>query len=163
MPVLRDSSEIVNAVDDELHKQLKMFDPPQREKFQNLFRNNLSNELKRIKPIGSSGQYFQREHIVRAVDNAFCKSTDEMERVIQISPEQAKIISKNIQRIASDVAFQKKGVPPKIDASIITSKIKERASAGNVPRIRLVVKEEGLEWDIVERSDGTIKKTLSPE
>ncbi|OQX64136.1 MAG: hypothetical protein B5M56_00750 [Desulfococcus sp. 4484_241] len=162
-PILRDSSEIVKAVNDELQNQLKILDPPQHEQFQKLFQNNLLNELKRIKPIGTSGQYFQREHIVRAVDKAFCKSTDEMKKVVRIPPEQAKFISKSIQRIASNIAFEKKGIPPKIDASIITSEIKERASAGNVPRIRLVVKEEGLEWDVVERSDGTTKRTLSPE
>lgn len=162
-PTLRDNAEIVNAVGEELHTQLEMLDSPQRERFQKLFRNNLANELQKMRRIGSSGQYFQREHIVRAVDNAFVKTSDKIGVAQRIPPAQARIISRNIQRFASDMAFEELGVPPRIDASIITAEIKEHASAGNVPRIRLVIKEEGLEWDVVERSDGTIRRTLSPE
>jgi len=148
-----------------LHAGLEGSSIPERDRGRlvEVFKTELHNELRRIKQISDSSQHFQREHIVRAVDDSFSKAIREIQGTRRISPGQAKAISSNIQRIARDVAFRAPGVPPTIDASIITPEIKDQASAANVARMRLVVKEEGLEWDVVERPDGTTSRTLSPE
>ena len=46
---------------------------------------------------------------------------------------------------------------------MITSEIKEGAGTANVTRIKLVLREEGLEWSTGENADGSTSRKLMPE
>ncbi len=50
-----------------------------------------------------------------------------------------------------------------IEASILTSDIKDQASPHTVTRLRLLLKEEGLEWNVIEDDMGNKQHRLSPE
>ena len=163
VPVLQDDEVIIQAVMEELEQQLaKRPSVKNAQKFINRFRANLESELAKIRRLERDNQRFQREHIVRVVDSAFAETLREA-RSTKIPPGQAKQILSNLKRVARDVAFVTESVPPTIEASIITPEVKDQASAGNVARLRITMKEEGVEWDIVDQPDGTRTRVLSPE
>lgn len=50
-----------------------------------------------------------------------------------------------------------------IAVSPITAEIRELANADQVARFKVTLHEEGMEWNLVERADGTTRSTLVPE
>ena len=50
-----------------------------------------------------------------------------------------------------------------IEASMVTSEIKDQASPQTITRVRIVLKEEGLEWNVLEDESGNKQHRLMPE
>jgi len=130
-----------------------------------LFKEDLAREINKLSPNSSDPVSFPREVVIRAVDKSFTTLVKrELAANMQsITPGQAKNISTDIRTKASQVALKEVGSPPTIDASIITAEVKDEAGAGNVSRLRIVMKEEGLEWSISQGEDGSTTQTLTPE
>jgi len=129
------------------------------------FREDLVREINKLSPNSTSVTSFPKEVVIRSVDKSFTAliRRELSANTQSISPEQTKNISSDIRSKASEVALKEVGSPPSIEASIITAEVKDEAGAGNVSRLRIVMKEEGLEWSISQSEDGTNTKTLTPE
>jgi hypothetical protein len=160
----QETHEIVNRLVDKLTEVAAREKIKISAKAMEYFKADLSREINRLRP-NSVAVNFSREVVVRAVDTAFAQLVKRETSQVRafIRADQHKRISADLRHRASEVALKKIGKPPTIEASIITSEVKEGAGVGTVSRVKLVMKEEGLEWTITEAEDGTHTKTLTPE
>ncbi len=129
------------------------------------FKKQLDLEIRAgLKNTGSTSpaRSAYRETMSRTVDAAL-KNTVTRLSGEGLSSVQIRLLSAELRRKAGEMALKKNGVPSKILASIITSEVKEKAGANNVTRLKIVLREEGLEWSVGENADGTVKQTLTPE
>ena len=81
----------------------------------------------------------------------------------KIAPAQIKRLAEVARQKAGQAALKKEGVPPSVMVNIKTEDIKLSANTGVVTRLKLVLKEEGLEWSVGEKEDGTQSRKLMPE
>ena len=70
---------------------------------------------------------------------------------------------RDLRSKANKVALRKLGSPPRIEATIVSSEIKDKSSPENVTRIRVVMREEGMEWSVAVKEDGARRSILIPE
>lgn len=159
--ILQDPVLIKAAVLEELQKSTKREGLTLTPAIHARFESEVNTELARMKTGGGERGY-PRETVVKAVDLAFARTLGE-EAHDPIPAGQVRRITTDLRSRAADVAFKKVGVPPRINASILTEDIKNRAPTAVVARIRLVLKEEGLEWSVAQNEDGTVSRRLSPE
>ena len=75
----------------------------------------------------------------------------------------AVALARDLRREALDVAVKRAPVPPSLAVAIRTEEVKNQADASNVARVKMVLKEEGLEWTTIEDADGTTRRFLVPE
>ena len=130
-----------------------------------LFAKELNREVERLRP-QTPNHHFSREVVVRASERAFSSliKRQQTERTSpHIPPDAQKRITADLRHRASQLALKKSGAPPLIEASITTAEVKEGASSGTVSHVKLVMKEEGLEWSVAEDENGSRTKTLTPE
>lgn len=159
--ILQDDAVVREAVTQELLKAAKREGFDVSKTFQNRFSEQLKLELAKVKADGGERGH-PREMVVRAVDSAFARSISE-EKHEQLTPLHTRRIAELVRQKANEVALKKVGTPPKISASIVTEEVKQQGNSGVVTMIKLVLKEEGLEWSIGENSDGTRSRKLTPE
>lgn len=159
--VLQDDAVVKEAVTQELLKAAKQEGFEISQTFKNRFNEQLKLELAKVKADGGERGY-PREMVVRAVDTAFSRSITE-ERHERVTPLQTRRIAELVRQRANEVALKKVGTPPRISASIITDEIKQQANSGVVTMLKIVLKEEGLEWSVGENADGTRSRKLTPE
>jgi hypothetical protein len=81
----------------------------------------------------------------------------------QASPDQQRRVLERIGRDAGRIAEADPGRFPSISASILTAQVKERATPETVARVRIILREEGLEWTVARTNDGILKRSLGPE
>ena len=126
------------------------------------FQRELKVELDNAKGAGGTGSGFYREATVRAVDKAFARTVGDGSQS-KLSQAQMRALSSTLRVKAGASALKQEGLPPSITASVITSDVKDKAGAGNVVRLTVTMKEEGLEWSIGKNADGTTDRKLTPE
>ncbi|MCF6178608.1 MAG: hypothetical protein L3J63_04355 [Geopsychrobacter sp.] len=124
------------------------------------FDSVLGQQLARIG--APTGYRSPREAVIRAAEEAF-HTTVRSKVVDKSTLAAANRIVSNLRFSASGSALQKIGRAPQISASILTAEVKDKSSLANVSRMRITLKEEGLEWSIGENDDGTISRKLTPE
>lgn len=162
-PVVEEAPVITGSVVQELQSMFNKFDLHLDPKLRKELKKEIQNDLEKLGASPQENLNIQREHISRIVDEAFARSVEKFELKNQIPQTNINQIAQQLRNTARDVAFRTPPEPPSIDASIITAEVKEQASAGNVVRLQLSMKEEGLEWDIINYPDGTTTSSLSPE
>ena len=153
---------VVKALEDELKKSARDEKIKLTEDYIKRFSKEVSRQISKLKPSSSDIMKYPREVVVRAVDLAF-KRLGIKELGENVSAAQYRSISADLRKKANEVALKKVGKPPYIDASIITAEVKEKSGAANVSRLKLVLKEEGLEWSVAEDDQGARAHTLVPE
>jgi hypothetical protein len=62
-----------------------------------------------------------------------------------------------------DVAIKSPGRSATLKASVLTADIKDKAGPDSVTRLKLVLREEGMEWQEIKRADGSSSAALTPE
>jgi hypothetical protein len=159
-PALQTPSAITSAVFEKLSKELTSRGAPLSKSAQTTLKTALTQKLKRITPAtDSAAQYVQREQVVQVVNEIFAKAVKQS----RISDLDARKIAALVEEKTREVAFKDSGVPSKIHASIITADIKEKAALDNVVKLKITMKEEGLEWNAIDEKDGSTTKKLLPE
>ncbi|MBI2514488.1 MAG: amidase [Opitutae bacterium] len=103
-----------------------------------------------------------REAVVRAVDSAFARTIPQGVLRGMQRPEIAAVVTA-VRARAADIALKKIGRPPSIRASFDTNSVKDRAGAANVVRLKITLREEGLEWSAGTSAGGTPTSKLTPE
>ncbi len=124
------------------------------------FEREMRVELGRLVPHKHPG--WPVEEVVRAADNALLKALEE-DTVRRFTEEQVVAVRKDLRRQVGSIVLEKEGHPPSLAVTVVTSEIKERTAPQNVARLQMTLKEEGMEWTMVEQSDGSVKRVLTPE
>ena len=104
-----------------------------------------------------------REAVSREVEESLLKWLDDSGHGRRLEPKARDALISRIRKRVADVVLKDPGRPPQIAANVLTSEIKGNADPQSVTRLRLVVREEGLEWEEIKRPDGTTTAKLGPE
>ncbi len=161
--VMQEDAVIRKAVSEELRMVLERDRIHFTQAMVQRFEQEVKVELDTLKAGGEFERGYPRELAARAVDKALSRAMAEAGPQRSITQAQLRALSSALRLKASNVALKREGVPAKITASIISSEIKEKATANNVVRLKVSMKEEGLEWTIGQNEDGTVSQKLTPE
>ncbi len=158
--ILEEPEQIVKEVREEILTASKNAGLKITDSFLKLFEKRLRQDLERLQKDDSERGY-PRESVIRATDSAFSSAI--IDRQEKITPAQIKRLAEVARQKAGQVSLRKAGLPPSLVVNIKTEDIKLSANAGVVTRLKLVLKEEGLEWSVGEKEDGTQSRKLLPE
>ena len=80
-----------------------------------------------------------------------------------LNDEHKETIARDLRAKVSTVGIAKESIPPSIVANIRTSDVKEQSTSTSVVRLKITLKEEGLEWSTQVGTSGGVVHTLQPE
>lgn len=124
------------------------------------FERGMRVELGRL--VSHKRPRWSAEAVVKAADNAFLSAL-EKDTVRRFTEEQVVTVREDLRRRVASIELEKEGHPPSLAVTVVTSEVKERAAPSNVARLQMTLKEEGMEWTVVEQSDGSVRRVLTPE
>ena len=104
-----------------------------------------------------------RVAIVERVDAAVVRVIERREYRRHLSGPAGRNLREKLKRVAREHAVDQGGKVPSIRARVVTEEIKNAGSPSNVARVKVTLREEGLEWAHVENAEGTDKSRLIPE
>lgn len=126
--------------------------------FHKMFLDETVNQLELAKQKNAP---IMKETIVRAVQGAF---TDVLNKTkTTMTTANKEVIAKDLRTKVSAVGIAKQLGTSSIVANIKTADVKERSSNTNVLRLKITLKEEGLEWSTQASESGGVVRTLQPE
>ncbi|WP_347332593.1 hypothetical protein [Marinimicrobium locisalis] len=111
----------------------------------------------------SLGGKISREEVVRAVDDSLRRTLKKSNLDRSVPSEKKESIIKAIRHKVSAISLKAPSKPQAFKASAITSAVKEKATSESAVRLRITLREEGLEWATGQSSDGSIRSQLQPE
>lgn len=140
--------------------------------FRSRFETEVSRQLEQMSPKGITP-----EAVARAADDSFMRARrdEEKDRATaarrpgaELEPRvftasQARDARADLRSAANDAAVKAAGSRPRINAEIMTSEVKEQGDERSVARLKVVMKEEGLDWTVSETAEGATTRTLTPE
>lgn len=127
-----------------------------------LFRKTFTEEVTtRLAMINETRAPIMKETIARCVQDAFTATLKKAKT--SLTDKHKAAIAGDLRAKAASVGIAKESVPPSIVANIKTSDVKEQSSATNVVRLKITLKEEGLEWATQASDAGGVKHTLQVE
>lgn len=104
------------------------------------------------------------ELVRRAMDQALLRSIGGRPNIESSIPNEKQ--QEMLQALAEKVESIVERAParaPSLTAVTATHIVKERSSPENVTRVKVTIREEGLEWSVGQGADNTVRKQLSPE
>lgn len=169
--IMETAAKVEEALNKKFNNLLKELDIEANADFKkqcfSIFKKHLRRQLRisSVRPKTFSQRRGSSEMVVRATENALSQISKELgsEYREKFSLDNEKIIRQELRHEAQVVALKKVGRAPKIEATIITSEVKERADNYNISRLRLIIKEEGVEWAVSGDEGGEIRRNLTPE
>ena len=126
--------------------------------FHQAFAREVKSQLAMVK---QSGQPIMEEAVARSVQDAFADALTKTKTIMTASEKES--IARDLRTKVSTVSIAKEPVASSIVANIKTADVKEQASNTNVVRLKITLKEEGLEWAIQASESGGVVRTLQPE
>lgn len=127
-----------------------------------IFRKTFAEEVNtRLAILKQSGTPVMQETIARCVQDAFTATLKKTKT--SLTDRHKETIAQDLRATASTVGIAKESVPPGIVANIKTSDVKELSSTTSVVRLKITLKEEGLEWATESSESGGVKHTLQVE
>lgn len=126
--------------------------------FHKTFMNEVKGQLGKIK---QSGTPIMKETVARSVQSAFADTLTKSKTTLNSAQKEA--IARDIRATVSAVGLVKVPVTPSIVANIKTADVKEQATSSSVVRLKITLKEEGLEWATQASESGGVIRTLQPE
>lgn len=132
--------------------------PDTRSSFSSLLR-------KRLEALHATDAPANLESSVRTVDNTFSefKRRAGREFANAVPPAAERAILSELRSTMRRVALKSVGEPSRLDVSVETGVVKESAPGSTVARLRLVIREEGVEWSVAQGEDGQQRRSLTPE
>lgn len=103
-----------------------------------------------------------RQAVSVAVEDAVGAALKKLDKQHLFKGRQDKDLQVQLGKAAAAVAVEREGRSPQIRTTVITDAVKNHADAANVARMRVTLREEGLEWSSYE-SDGIERARLTPE
>lgn len=101
------------------------------------------------------------EIVSREIQRAFTETKTETRT--KLTREEQIIIARSLRTVASNSKTIKESISTSIIANVKTSDVKELATPDTVARLKITLREEGLEWLTQATDDGGEKHTLQPE
>lgn len=155
---MEDPLKITDAVELQMKETLAKLDITASPSFHKAFAADLKNSLATIK---QSETPVMKETIARSVQDAFASAVTRSK--IPLTGSQKETIARDLRAGISKTGMVKKPLASSIIANIKTADIKDKASAATVVRLKITLKEEGLEWIIQASETGGLVRTLQPE
>ena len=156
--VIEESANIKNAITEGLKATLETNKIKTNPAFDRILLANIDSVLTQVK---KSNTPIVSETISRGVQNSF---SDALKKAnLKLTIEEEKIVAQNLRSIVSKTSFQKRPVSSGIIGNIRTADVKEKSTPTSVARIKITLKEEGLEWATQSSESGGVTRTLQPE
>jgi hypothetical protein len=108
-----------------------------------------------------AGKPMMEEAVARTVQSAFADTL--ARNRADVSGLDKNTIANDLRSEVSRVAVVSEPVAPGVTANILTADVKERSSAATAVRLKITLKEEGLEWAVRSSDTGGVLRTLQPE
>lgn len=128
---------------------------------QNVHKAFVANVTKRLRLLRESNAPVTKEAIIRHVQNAFAETIKTTDTNLTSAEKDAILKELRTQTLKIDII--KEALASSIVANIKTADVKERASSTNVVRLKMTLKEEGLEWSTQSGESGGVVRSLQPE
>jgi len=125
------------------------------------FETRLSKHIGELSKTGSGRPAPAREQFVKLSEMTFIDTLKQQQ--IEMPAEVRREILSSLRRAAREHLLEKPGQPPRLKINVLTAEIKDKAAPVQVARIKLTVREEGLEWTTIENEDGSRDSRLTPE
>lgn len=155
---MEDPKKITDTVELQLKSTLSKNNIKVDPSLQKVFAGDVSNQLAVLK---QSEAPIMKETVVRIVQNAFADALSKTKTTLTASEKET--IAKDLRAKISIPGVIKEPPTSSIVANIKTADVKERASNTSVVRLRITLKEEGLEWATQTSDSGGVVRTLQPE
>lgn len=126
--------------------------------FYKAFKKEIIDQLEGLK---STDSPVMKESVARSVQNAFTNALIKSKTSLKTTDQET--ISKFLRDKIPSVSISKEPIASAILATINTADVKDKASNANVVRLKITLKEEGLEWATQTNESGGIIRTLQPE
>lgn len=124
-------------------------------------RTFISEVKKRLAVVKRTDAPVTKETVVRSVQSAFADALAKSKTTLTASEKD--IIARELRASIGAVSIAKEPVASRIEANIKTAEVKERATPTTVVRLKITLKEEGLEWATQSSEYGGVVRTLQPE
>lgn len=155
---MEDPVKIAAAADMQLKTTLSKNNIRINPAFHEAFMAEVKGQLETTKLTGAP---VMKETVARGVQDAFAATLNKTKT--PLTSNERETIAKDLRSKVSTAGIAKETVPSGIVANIKTSDIKERASTTSVVRLKITLKEEGLEWAVKSSESGGVVRTLQPE
>ncbi|MCI0693341.1 amidase [candidate division KSB1 bacterium] len=155
---MEDPTKIAAAAESQLELTLSKNNIKIDPAFHQMFVDEVKNRLALVKQLGVP---IMKETIARTVQDAFADTLVKTKTTLTASEKET--IARELRAKITSVSIAKEPVTPSIVANIKTADVKERASIRSVVRLKITMKEEGLEWAIQASESGGVVRTLQPE
>lgn len=156
--VMEDPAKLATTAKTQAEAILSKHNIRVNDKFPAMFVEAASNRLATVK---QSGAPVMKEAIARSVHDAFSEVATKTK--LELTPLQRDAIAKELRAKVSPVGIIKQPVASSVVANIKTADVKEKASTTSVVRLKITLKEEGLEWATRATESGGVASTLQPE
>lgn len=155
---MEDPAKIAGAAEAQLKTTLSKENIKINPAFHAAFLNEVKNRLELVKQTQAP---IMKETVARSVQDAFASTVAKMKT--SLIPTHKEAIARDLRARVSTVGIAKEPVTSSIVANIKTADVKERASNTTVVRLKITLKEEGLEWATQASESGGVVRTLQPE
>ncbi|MFA7059343.1 MAG: hypothetical protein WC156_00830 [Pedobacter sp.] len=155
---MEEPAKIASALDSQLESTLTKNNIKPSPIFRKTFAEEVNTRLVMLKQTRAP---VMEETIARCVQDAFTATLKKTKT--SLTDKHKETIARDLRAKASTVGIAKESVPPSIVANIKTSDVKEQSSTTSVVRLKITLKEEGLEWATQASESGGVKHTLQVE
>lgn len=155
---MEDPAKIATAAGSQLKSTLTKNNIVIESTFQAAF---LAEAKTRLAALQESGGPVVKEAVTRAVQDAFADSLAKKKVILSASDKE--VIAKDLRHQVSQISHTKEAVTSSIVSNIKTADVKDKASPTSVVRLKITLKEEGLEWATQAHEGGGVVRTLQPE
>ena len=155
---IADSGSIAKSVGQQLSDSSKTANLKLDPTVSKAFADNVKADVESLR---TSNVAVTKEAVSRTIQDSLARSLDAAK--INLDPAVRTQLIQDVRAKAADVALSKAPVMPTLSANINTADVKDKAGSGNVVRLTITLKEEGLEWSTSATTDGGVKRTLQPE
>lgn len=121
----------------------------------------ISEVRKRLAVVKRTDAPVTKETVVRSVQSALADTLAKTKTPLTAAEKDT--IARDLRASVAAVSIAKEPVASSIKANIKTAEVKERASTTTVVRLKITLKEEGLEWATQASESGGVVRTLQPE
>lgn len=155
---LENTSKIIAELEEQLKSTLDKKNIKVKTSLYKAFAGEVGEQLELLK---NTDLPVMREAVARSVQDAFADALAKTKN--NLTPSEKEAIARDLRFRVSKVCIAKEPVGSNIDANIRTADVKEKASNSNVMRLKITLKEEGLEWATQASESGGVVNTLQPE
>ena len=155
---MADSTKIASALEAQLESTLSRNHIKTNHTFRKTFIDEVKKQLELVKQTRAP---VMKEAVARSVQKAFAATMTKTRTIL--TAKETETIARDLRSKLSAVSIAKEPLIPSIVANIKTADVKEQTSTASVVRLKITLKEEGLEWATQVGESGGVIHTLQPE